>query len=228
MNVLRDLQTAFDVADERHVGPMPQSIVAGDNSALIASIAPLYLTGSVLDVTYGRGVWWRRFKPEQFTYHDLALDGVDCRELPYEASTFDTVCFDPPYIPTRGAHTASPKLKGRFRASYGLMQPRTAREVEDLVSRGLAEAARVTRQWVLAKTCDYAENGHVFKLGHVSAIAAGEAAGLRVHDLIVHHAGVGPGGGRITEIRRARRAHSYLVVFAKRRRRQSRNQERVA
>lgn len=38
---------------EQAVGPIPESLVLGDNATLIASIAPIYLTGSVLDVTYG-------------------------------------------------------------------------------------------------------------------------------------------------------------------------------
>jgi hypothetical protein len=215
----RPLQTGLFEGDDRAVGPMPQSFVLGDNSALIASIAPLYLTGSVLDVTYGRGVWWRRFSPASLGKHDLVLDGVDFRALPDEDESWDAVCFDPPYIPTRAAHTASPLLKGRFRPSYGLETPRTRVELDTLIAAGLAECARVSRRWVLMKCCDYAETKDHFVLGHVSAIAEGQRIGLRVHDLLVHAGGTGPGGSRIRELRRARRAHSYLVVFAKPRRR---------
>lgn len=203
---------------ERAVGPLPCSFVFGDNATLIASIAELYLTGSVLDVTYGRGMWWRRFKPKVFAGHDLTLDGVDFRSLPYEDASWETVCFDPPYIPTRAAKTASPALKGRFRGSYGLGTSRNKATLEALVADGLAECSRVSSRWVLAKCCDYAENAETFVLGHLSTIAAGERAGLRVHDLIVHGGGEGPGGSRIQTPRRTRRTHSYLVVFVKRRR----------
>lgn len=218
MNV-RPVQTALLAGDEHPTGPLPQSVILGDNSALISAIAPLYLAGSVLDVTYGRGVWWRRFTPDPFAFHDLELDGVDFRDLPYEDRSWDAVCFDPPYVPTRAAHTASPRLKGRFRASYGLLVPRSRSELEALIAAGLAECQRVSRSWVLAKCCDYAENGDTFVLGHVAMIRAGQDLGLRVHDLIVHVAGVGPGGSKIAEIRRTRRAHSYLIVFSARGRR---------
>lgn len=212
------MQTSMMEGRERAVGPLPPSVVVGDNSALIASIAPLYLTGSVLDVTYGRGMWWRRFTPEPFLGHDLA-DGIDFRDLPHEEGSWDTVCFDPPYIPTRAAQTASPVLEGRFRPSFGLEQTRTKAQLDKLIADGLAECGRVARRWVLAKCCDYAENRSTFVLGHVKVIESGEALGLRVHDLIVHVAGGGPGRSRITELRRSSRTHSYLVVFSVPRRR---------
>lgn len=212
------MQTSFlDVAD-KPIGPLPSSFFLGDNAALMASIAPLYLSGSVLDVTYGRGMWWKRFQPEPFLGSDL-VDGVDFRSLPHEDGSWDTVCFDPPYIPTRAAATASPALEGRFRSSYGLGQTRNKAELDALVADGLAECARVAQRWVLAKCCDYAENAGTFVLGHVSAILAGERAGLRVHDLIVHAGGGGPGRSRIRRVVRSSRAHSYLIVFRVRRRR---------
>lgn len=209
----RPVQLAFESSDERAIGPTLQSIIAGDNSALIAACAPLYLTGSVLDVTYGGGVWWRRFKPQPFAFHDLALDGVDFRELPHADRSWDTVCFDPPYVPSRAAHTASPHVKGRFRESYGLNTIRRRADLEQLVADSLGECARVARRWVLAKCCDYAENGTTFVLGHVAMILEGQKLGLRVHDLIVHAGGTGPGNSAIAEPKRSRRAHSYLVVF---------------
>jgi hypothetical protein len=199
---------------ERAVGPLPLSIVAGDNATLIASVAPLYLTGSVLDVTYGRGLWWRRFTPSPFEYHDLALDGVDFRELPHGERSWDAVCFDPPYIP-HASHVAGDE---DFRERYGLGEPRNRAELDDLIAAGVAECARVAARWVLVKCCDYT-NGRQFHLGHVAVIRAGESAGLRVHDLLVHSSGSGIGGGRIRNVLRSRVAHSYLVVFSRSRRR---------
>lgn len=216
----RPLQTSMIEGRERPVGPLPESVYLGDNAGLMAMVAPMYLTGSVLDVTYGLGAWWRRFKPETFQSHDLATDGVDFRDLPHGDASWDAVCFDPPYIPSHATHTST-KRAVEHRAAYGLNEQRSRIEVEALISDGLAECARVARRWVLAKCCDYAENPTSFRLGHVSTIAAGEAAGLRVHDLIVH--AYGNGGGptnyRLRHIRRTRRTHSYLIVFSVPRRR---------
>jgi hypothetical protein len=214
VSMARPFQTSLIADYERAIGPTPQSFIAGDNAALIAAVAPLYLTGSVLDVTYGGGVWGRRFKPETFAGHDLAMDGVDFRALPYEDGSWDSVCFDPPYVPSRAAHTASPHVKGRFREAFGLNVIRSKADLRQLVDDGLAECARVSRRWVLAKCCDYAENSSTFVLGHVAMISEGQRLGLRVHDLIVHAGGTGPGNSAIAEPKRSRRAHSYMVVFA--------------
>ena len=213
--VLRPVQTAVvDVAHERPVGPLPGSLFLGDNAGLIASVAPLYLAGSVLDVTYGLGAWWRRFQPDPFASHDLAVDGVDFRALPETDGSWDTVCFDPPYIPSRSAHTSTRRAVSH-RAAFGLNEQRSRADVEALYAAGIAECARVTRRWVLAKCCDWSDGS--FVLGHVTAIAAGEAAGLRVHDLIVHgYFTDGPTNTRLRAVKRTRRAHSYLIVFRKR------------
>lgn len=39
--------------------------------------------------------------------------------------------------------------------------------------------------------------------------------GWSKHDQIVHHTGSGPGGHNIFDVKRARRHHSYLIVFAR-------------
>lgn len=214
----RPLQTSLVEGMDRPVGPIPDSFVIGDNAALIASIAPIYLTGSVLDVTYGQGAWWKRYTPDRFQAHDIALDGVDFRVLPHKDASWDAVCFDPPYIPSRSMETTTGRAVDQ-RQAYGLTERRSRKELEALISAGLSECGRVARQWVLVKCCDYAENPETFRLGHVSTIVAGEAVGLRVHDLIVHAGNSGPSNHRIRVIRRARRAHSYLIVFRPSRRR---------
>lgn len=163
-------------------------------------------------MTYGRGMWWRRFTPELFARHDLALDGVDFRALPEADSSWDTVCFDPPYVPRSGRTDATMQRDQDFRERFGLAEPRSEAQLRELINAGLAECARVSRRWLLVKANDYC-NGKQFRVGHVRVIAEAERIGLRVHDLIVHASGTGPGGGQIHQVRRARRAHSYLIVL---------------
>jgi len=165
-----------------------------------------------LDVTYGRGIWWRRFVPEPFAFHDLALDGVDFRSLPYADASWEAVCFDPPYVPRQGIAPPTRVEDANYRERYGLNVSRGPAALRALIADGLAECARVARSWVLVKCCDYV-NGRQFHLGHLFVINEGERLGLRVHDLIVHAAGPGPGGEQIKTVKRTRRAHSYLVVF---------------
>lgn len=214
MSPVRDVQLSMIEGLEKNVGPVPLSVFAGLNADLIAAVAPLYLGGSVLDVTYGEGKWWDRFTPDPFTFHDLKIDGVDFRDLPHTDRSFDAVCFDPPYVPAGGVRlSGQTKAEARYRSAFGL-EPRSLAELDELIGAGLAECARVFDRYLLVKCMDFVTGG-AFTLGHHTVTAKALELGLIPHDLIVHNAGTGPGGHNITEIKRARRAHSYLLVFTR-------------
>lgn len=208
---MRDTQLSLVDGMERPIGPIPPSVQTGTNADLMLRIAPLYLTGSVLDVTYGKGNWWAKFTPDPFTFHDLhTVDGVDFRALPHDDNSFDTVCFDPPYIPQGGDHTTSSTAPA-FTQAFGL-EKRTEAVLWDLIRAGLAECDRVARRFVLVKCMDFVNAGR-FNLGHLNVLDASRDLGMACHDLIVHNAGTGPGEHNITEIKRERRSHSYLLTF---------------
>lgn len=194
---------------DRPVGPLPLSVQTGDNCDLIWSVRELYLAGSALDITYGRGKWWTRYRPEPFGCHDIELDGVDFCALPEGAGSYDTVCFDPPYIPSGGPPTTAGAA--RLRSGFGITPGRSNRTLDGLWSGGFAEACRVARSWVLVKCMEYASSEFVDVPARFKAWAPEH--GYRLHDQIVHLAGTGPGGHNIWEAKRTRRAHSYLLVF---------------
>ena len=50
----RDVQLSMVDGMERPLGPVLQSVFTGTNAELMRAVAPLYLTGSVLDVD----LWW--------------------------------------------------------------------------------------------------------------------------------------------------------------------------
>ena len=62
---------------------------------LIATVAKLGYLGepdhTVLDTTYGRGLWWTRYRPANL----VILDG-DFRDMDYETESIPVVCYDPP------------------------------------------------------------------------------------------------------------------------------------
>jgi hypothetical protein len=216
VSAARDVQlSAFpDLQADKPVGKIVGSVQTGTNADLIARVAPLYLTGSVLDVTYGEGKWWDRFRPAEFTYHDLhKVDGVDFRNLPHDDDSFDAVCLDPPYVP-QGGTASSTRGTLNFRDRFGLMDESTPWwETKALMQDGFTECARVSRRWVLVKCSDFVSGGK-FHCGHRWIEAAADKAGVGdPWDVIVHHAGSGPGGHNITTPLRARREHSYLLVF---------------
>ena len=215
MSVTRDVQASMfpDIQPDKPVGSSVASVQTGTNADLISKVAPLYLTGSVLDVTYGEGKWWDRFTPDPFTFHDLhKVDGVDFRALPHEDRSFDAVCFDPPYVPQGGTSTSGGPAN--FRDRFGLLDESTPWwETKKLIEDGLTECARVTSCWLLAKCSDFVSGGK-FHVGSRWMMDAADAAGLGdPWDVLVHHTGSGPGGHNITVPIRARRHHSYLLVF---------------
>ena len=208
----RDVQLSLVDGLERPVGPILPSVFVGTNADLMAAVAPLYLTGSVLDVTYGRGKWWDRFTPEPFTAHDLKTDGVDFTDLPHSDASFDTVCFDPPYVLTGGAS----KTLQEFQNAYGIGNTNGLKGwpgLVSLVSSGLAEVCRVADRFVLVKCMEFVGSG----FNDLPTVVTNHAAsiGWKKYDQIVHHCGTGPGGHNIFTVKRARRAHSYLIVFAR-------------
>lgn len=166
----------------------------------------------MLDCTYGNGGWWTKLRPEHLTAHDLKTDGVDFTALPEPDETFDAVVFDPPYIPQGGCDTSTSQA---FADRFGLT-PRSRLSLWELIHDGLAECRRVLKPsgFLLVKCCDFV-NGGGFHLGHRKVLDFGAELGLRCHDLIIHASGSGPGGHNIFTPIRARRAHSYLLVFTK-------------
>lgn len=213
----RNVQLSIVEGMERPTGPILGSVFTGNNAQLIAAVAPLYLQGSVLDVTYGRGKWWDRYTPPHFDYHDIELDGVDFRALPHDDESFDAVTFDPPYVPEGGIRRQAggqTNDERDFRDRYGLAPGISFAEMNERNIAGLAECARVASSWVLVKCSDFVTGGK-FTLGHLTMIDAARDLGLGIHDLIIHATGTGPGGHNITTVLRARRAHSYLIVFAR-------------
>jgi hypothetical protein len=200
-----------DRAPDKPFGPIVGSVQTGTNSDLIAEIAAIYLTGTVCDLTYGRGGWWQKYRPAELVAHDADTskgDGVDFTCLPEADDTYDAVCFDPPYVATGGHGTTTvPDYRDRF----GLTQ-RTGDTLWALIRAGFSEASRVSRRWVLVKCMDAVAHGEL-DMGHLRMIAMADELGLTLHDLIVHHTGSGPGGHNIYTIKRARRHHSYLLVF---------------
>ncbi len=196
-------------------GTVESVVKSRTNGRLIAVAAQLHIgpDDAVIDVTYGRGGFWSEYRPRGLVAHDLRVDGVDFRDLPHADASFDVVMFDPPYIPQGGRDSDK---AADFRDRYGLDEvPMTVGELEELISAGVHEVARVLkpRGRLFAKCMDYV-NGGRYQQGRHHMVQEAMDAGLVQIDEFVHHSGVGMGNNTGRQVT-SRRAHSFLCVFRK-------------
>lgn len=128
------------------------------NAHMIADVARMgYLRKEwrILDPTYGLGNFWTVWSPDKLTWHDLAIDQVDFRSLPYPDNEFNAVVFDPPY-----------KLNGTPSAPdlhYGVATPTRWQDRMTLIRMGVVECARVVKPkgFLLVKCMDQVVSGKV-------------------------------------------------------------------
>jgi hypothetical protein len=148
----------------------------------------------VLDVTYGKGVWWHWRRPEtqmRFTAHDMKIDGVDFTALPEADGSVDVVAFDPDYVAPGGRNTSTIT---DFNERYGLNDPyESPASLQAHMNDGLAECARVVRPQglILAKCTNYISSG-ALQLGEHWTIEHGLSLGLKVEDIAVCLGSPGP------------------------------------
>ena len=133
-----------------------------DNAALIADVARLgprkepYLHGHVLDLTYGEGNFWTRWRPERLTTNDKfkpAQHAHDFRDTPWPNCAFDVVVLDPPY--KLNGTPAMGEMDRRFGTAHDMKRD----EVLALLLRGALEAFRLCRVYALVKCQDQVEGG---------------------------------------------------------------------
>lgn len=218
-------QLAFD-GTERSLHP---SVVFtghyGRNDGLIANVARLYIAdgATVLDVSWGNGGFWRRCDTDRFRLigSDLhALTGIqaraDYRQLPYRQAIADVVVIDPPYVPVTSK--ADRVIHATYRNNVsGLGQHYS--DILELYRGSMTEAMRVLRPggtcWV---KCQDLVNGKQQHWSIINIHALGAELGYRVDDLFVLINPQPPGAWRSERQYHARRNHSYLWIFRKRRR----------
>jgi hypothetical protein len=194
--------------------PVLAATAWADNAAMVLDCARLgYLREEwrTLDPTYGKGNWWTRWHPNELVTHDLAIDGVDFRELPHKDGEFQAAVFDPPYIAQGGRDTSTTQ---NFLNRFGLVDvPKTTKGVQELINAGLSEVARVTRGFILVKCKDYV-NGGVLWLGTHHTLTHALVSGLECVDRLEHLSGTGPQSQQRQV--HSRRNFSTLFVFRSR------------
>lgn len=133
------------------------------NADLFVDVARLgYLRRDwvTLDATFGKGVFWKKWKPDHLIRMDLnpakGLDGVvDFRDLPFPDQSIPSIVLDGPFK-LNGA--TDPAVDERYGVdTYSRWQDRMS-----LIHEGIAEASRVLSEgYLLVKCQDQVCSGRV-------------------------------------------------------------------
>lgn len=168
------------------------SAVSGRNADLIASAASLYLKPGmrVADVTYGKGLFWRKVDTTRFDFLPTDLkDGIDFRNLPYRDHSLDVLVLDPPYMSTRMTDTSLTDYNDAYRVtdSFDALGIRNNADVLRLYAEGMTEAHRVVKPkgMVWIKCQDTVDTHHRQAFNHITIHNTATDLGWYPKDLFV-------------------------------------------
>lgn len=205
------------------------SAYVGINEDVFPHVLKLHVAegATVADVTYGKGVFWKRVPRDRYKLLPTDLQtGVDCRKLEYSDGSIDCVVLDPPYMEglfrREVNHMAGAGTHGAFRKHYSNSEataeggPKWHGAVLDLYVQAGREAYRVLRGFgILIVKCQDEVSANTQRLTHVEIINAYEAMGFYTKDLFVVVRPNRPGMSRLLTQVHARKNHSYFLVFVK-------------
>jgi SAM-dependent methyltransferase len=197
------------------------SVWNGEDAELLERMLQFYprkLPKRILDATLNGGRFWRGSgRPviglDVEATHRPQVVG-DNTHMPFRASIFDALVYDPPHIPNQGKDKSKD-----FNVRFGLGS-RSPKQFDYNFSHTyppfLREAWRILRPegTLFCKISDYIHN-HRYQWAHVDFILAAREVGFRACDCIVK-ARKGPiVDPRWRTAHHTRRQHSYWLVFRK-------------
>jgi len=189
----------------------------GDNADLVHEVSQMYLKpgNKIADVTYGKGVFWKKISLSDYDFSPSDLltcpdTAYDFRKLPYEDSYFDCVVLDPPYCHNPGRMIVNANYKNA-ETTKGMYH----KDIIQLYRDGMKEAYRVLKEygflWIKCK--DEVESSYQ-RWSHIEIYNHAIDLGYFAKDLFV-----------MTQISKpmvqhkkqqhARKNHSYLFIFKK-------------
>lgn len=199
------------------------SAYQGTNEDVFPHVLSLYVApkSTVADVTYGRGVFWKKIPQKRYRLLATDLhDGVDARELPYKDRSIDCVVFDPPYMHTPGgtAHVNHQNYEQYYRNNIAKNGngKKYHDAVLDLYFTAAKEAHRVLKsEGAYIVKCGDEVCANQQRLTHVELINELTQNGFVIEDLFVLLRNNRPGMSRVIRQVHARKNHSYFLVFRK-------------
>ena len=196
---------------------MMYTLVEGINSDLIKSVSDFYIKDgdTVADVTYGKGVFWRKVDLNRINLLKTDImtvePPVDFRNLPYAEGSIDHVVFDPPYMHTPG----KPMVDERYQNSNTTSKMYHTDIMQELYKKGMIEAYRVMKEngFLFVKCQDEVESGYQ-RWSHIEIYDIAKQMGFYGKDFFVLKPPSNPGIQNKNQ-QHARKNHSYLWVFQK-------------
>lgn len=166
---------------------------------------------TVLDATYGKGTFWRKYRPALLVTNDLkqstdAAHHYDFRSLPNEWASFDVVVLDPPYK----LNGTPDKREAGMDSRYGVDVPATWQGRMALCEQGIIAVAPLASRVLMVKCMDQVSSGKVRWQTRIFADVA-EAQGFRLEDSLLMRSGRPQPDGRSQQ--HARRNFSTLLVL---------------
>ena len=197
--------------------------VCKSNDERFARIVRLYTRpgDTIVDPTYGNGVFWKKVDKSKFTVlaTDLKRDGIDMRSLPYKDGSVDMVVNDPPYRYTPKTNVKQDDVPGHGKVD-GLYNLQAAglinvQAVLNLYYEAMGEAKRVLKDggFLVVKCQDTVQSSRNI-LVHNLLIKKAEELGYACRDLLIVIT-KSPTKTRWNMQRHLRKAHSYFLVFRK-------------
>jgi hypothetical protein len=196
----------------------------GTNEDLFPQILDLYVApkSTVADVTYGKGVFWRKVdKEKKYVVHKSDLSkGIDCRALPYGNDVMDCIVLDPPYMHTPGgtAHVNHQNFESYYKnnSTGNKTEKKYHEAVLELYFDAAIEAKRVLKnKGLFIVKCQDEVCANKQRLTHVELINEFEKQGFICEDVFILVRNGKPGVSRLLKQAHARKNHSYFLVFRK-------------
>ena len=198
-----------------------------NNEEIFPLILSLYVPigSEIADVTYGKGVFWKKVNPSDYNLHFTDIKtGVDRRNLPYENCSMDCVVIDPPYMEgfyrRNSDHLAGNGTFSSFREAYSdgsiyeqkKDTPKYHDAVLDMYYSAGCEAVRVLKsKGIMIVKCQDEVSANT----HVEIINEYTKHGLTIEDLFVMIRNNRPSISTLKKQVHARKNHSYFLVFRK-------------
>jgi len=209
-----------------------ETIRRGNTAQCVQDIFQLHFPDAkrVLDCTYGAGRFWKWDHQLQVTGVDVDPPGEvtvrgDYRNLPFQDGQFDVMCFDPPFIFSKGlrrvigtkrffmgAEAAEIKPEDRTHANNPIMLPKGP---EDLLAhyRRIFEQRNIATSGLILKGQDLIVNKPDWWSYNVMKLAEEMGMGMPKDILIQHSPAARMRDPRWKNQYHFRRAHCLYIIY---------------